>query len=192
MAQEQRRQTETREWEPKRYLIQAKWWSQWCDYVNFDSKLQLDNSADHNLLPKPLDSPHIHLQSQESDQSQLYEKPSRIVNQNLLADPVKGQRQRLRNNLIEHFDYETLYPIVWKHLYSWYSADIQIVRQLRKDVMNRHVMMLELYPEDMGTKGGYYRGKTSLDDYDYESNRQQQQRSQLVARNIKNNSALNH
>ena len=55
---------------------------------------------------------------------------------------------RLKDNLIEHFDYESLYPIVWKHLYSWYSADIQLVRNLKKDALNRHVMILDLYPEN--------------------------------------------
>jgi len=49
--------------------------------------------------------------------------------------------------LIEHYDFEALYPSVWKHLYSWYSADIQIVRYLKKDVLNRHVMILDLYPD---------------------------------------------
>ena len=40
-----------------------------------------------------------------------------------------------------------LSPSVWKHLYSWYSADVQIVRSLKKDVLNRHVMILDLYPD---------------------------------------------
>ena len=39
-------------WEPKRYLINQKWWHQWCDFVNFDTKISLDNSCDVNLLPK--------------------------------------------------------------------------------------------------------------------------------------------
>ena len=47
-----------------------------------------------------------------------------------------------------HFDYEALHPIVWKHLYSWYSADIQIVRPLKKDVLNRRAMVLDLYPSE--------------------------------------------
>jgi hypothetical protein len=49
--------------------------------------------------------------------------------------------------LIEHFDYEVLLPLVWKHFYSWYSADFQIARKLKKDVLNRHIMVLDLYPE---------------------------------------------
>ena len=169
-------------WEPKRYLINQKWWSQWCDYVNFDAKISLDNSCDINLLPKQSlnDSPetgeqlakHNRKENQNShdwdeldtsregksippadsedsnDVSQLYEKPPRIINIHLL-DPfiAKGQKQRLKSNLIEHFDFEALYPSVWKHFYSWYSADVQIVRSLKKDVLNRHVMILDLYPD---------------------------------------------
>ena len=52
IRKEQAKQTRTGCWEPKRYLINQKWWTQWCDYVNFDSKIQLDNSCDINLLPK--------------------------------------------------------------------------------------------------------------------------------------------
>ena len=90
------------------------------------------------------------IDSEESDDisQKLYEKPQRIINIGLL-DPfiAKGQKQRLKSNLIEHFDFEALYPSVWKHLYSWYSADVQIVRSLKKDVLNRHVMILDLYPD---------------------------------------------
>ena len=94
-----------------------------------------------------------HFADDESEDSndvsqQLYEKPPRIVNIHLL-DPfiAKGQKQRLKSNLIEHFDFESLHPSVWKHIYSWYSADVQIVRSLKKDVLNRHVMILDLYPD---------------------------------------------
>ena len=81
----------------------------------------MDNSFDINLLPKPFKEIP---ETTESDYGSFYEKPNRIINSGLLTDNIKGQRQRLKNNLIEHFDYETLYPIVWKHLYSWFSADI--------------------------------------------------------------------
>ena len=89
------------------------------------------------------------MDSTDNDVSQqLYEKPPRIINIELLDQYVpKGQRQRLKPNLIEHFDFESLCPSVWKHFYSWYSADVQIVRSLKKDVLNRHVMILELYPD---------------------------------------------
>ena len=184
IRQEQNRQMTNRQWEPKRYLINQRWWTQWCDFVNFDSKLQLDNSCDVNLLPKQksqldsrgkagyhsqdlLDSQtsefndgisadsdpdsnldRAHGSAEDGSHLQLYERPQRICNADLLDPNVaKGLRQRLKPDLIEHFDFEMLCPSVWKHLYSWYSADVQIVRSLKKDVLNRHVMILDLYPD---------------------------------------------
>jgi hypothetical protein len=29
----------------------------------------------------------------------------------------------LKENLFEHYDFEALFPSIWAHLYSWYSAD---------------------------------------------------------------------
>ena len=169
---------------PKRYLINQKWWTKWCDYVNFDSKISLDNSYDLNMQPKQkiaaettthtsnnvqqintdaynsrgwFDSQSngdeglsvSESESNDVSQQQLYEKPPRIININLLDQFVpKGQRQRLKPNLFEHFDFESLYPNVWKHFYSWYSADVQIVRSLKKDVLNKHVMTIDLYPDN--------------------------------------------
>jgi hypothetical protein len=52
----------------------------------------------------------------------------------------------LRENLIEHFDFEVLFPPIWLYLYSWYSADCQIVRYLRKDKLTSGQYRLELYP----------------------------------------------
>lgn len=46
------------------------------------------------------------------------------MNEMLLGEKTKFSRQPLKDNLIEHYDFEKLHPIVWKHLYSWYSADI--------------------------------------------------------------------
>ncbi len=77
------------EWEPKRYLIEQKWWSKWCDYVNFDPKIALDNSFDINLLPKP---PRIPEESPEGP-SHFYERPGRVTNASLFEST---QRFRLR------------------------------------------------------------------------------------------------
>ena len=67
----------------------------------------------------------LHKLIESNDISQLYEKPTRICNIGLL-DPnvLKGAKQQLKPNLIEHFDFEALIPEVWKHFYSWYSADV--------------------------------------------------------------------
>lgn len=53
----------------------------------------------------------------------------------------------LKENIIEHFDYEAVSPDVWKHLYSWYSTDWCIMRYIKKDRVNRYALVLDLYPE---------------------------------------------
>lgn len=41
--------------------------------------------------------------------------------------------RNLRENIFEHYDFEALFPSVWAHLYSWYSADTQISRFFKID-----------------------------------------------------------
>ncbi len=52
----------------------------------------------------------------------------------------------LKENIIEHFDFEAVQQEVWRYLYSWYSADWCIMRNLRKDPLNSAIY-LDLYPE---------------------------------------------
>ncbi len=53
----------------------------------------------------------------------------------------------LKDNIVEHFDFEAVSPTVWKYLYSWFSADWCIMRNLKRDKTNSHGVYLELYPE---------------------------------------------
>lgn len=39
----------------------------------------------------------------------------------------------MKQTLVEYFDYEVVSKSVWQHLYSWYSADIAICREIVKD-----------------------------------------------------------
>jgi len=54
----------------------------------------------------------------------------------------------LKDNLVEHFDFEAISPAIWKYLYSWYSADWCIMRLLKRDRMNPNAAILDLYPEN--------------------------------------------
>jgi DUSP domain len=54
----------------------------------------------------------------------------------------------LKENLVEHFDFEAVSPAVWKYIYSWYSADWCIMRYLKRDKMNPLGAILDLYPEN--------------------------------------------
>jgi len=47
-----------------------------------------------------------------------------------------SSQNTLRSNLVEHYHFEALYPSVWAHLYSWFSADAQVMRLLKVDPIN--------------------------------------------------------
>lgn len=87
-----------------------------------------------------------YMSTKRFESTQLYVKPERIENECLLIqrnfesgvggiDPHVGSMRGLRENLFEHYDFEALYPSIWLHLYSWYSADIQIARYLKQDAL---------------------------------------------------------
>lgn len=59
-----------------------------------------------------------------------------------------GRSMNLKDNLVEHFDFEAISPTIWKYLYSWYSADWCVMRYLKRDRMNPHAAILDLYPEN--------------------------------------------
>ena len=53
----------------------------------------------------------------------------------------------LKENIIEHFDFEAVSPSVWRYVYSWYSSDWCIMRFVKRDKVNTFGVILELYPE---------------------------------------------
>lgn len=55
----------------------------------------------------------------------------------------------LKENIVEHFDFEAVSPNVWRFLYSWYSADWCIMRFVKRDKVNSFGVVLDLYPETM-------------------------------------------
>lgn len=75
----------------------------------------------------------------------VYDKPGLIINRDLLRD---GRNNYLKESLIEHYDYEAVSQQVWTHLYSWYSADWCISREIKRDKFNSTKIYLDLYPED--------------------------------------------
>ena len=76
-----------------------------------------------------------------SNNLNLYSRPGPVENHDLLQ---KRNCLHLKNNLIEHHNYVALPPEIWKHIYSWYSADWSIVRFLRRD--SAQGVILDLYP----------------------------------------------
>jgi hypothetical protein len=59
----------------------------------------------------------------------------------------EGKGAELKENLVEHFDFVAVSCEVWRHLYSWYSSDMTVVRFMKRDKINKKIFYLELYPE---------------------------------------------
>jgi hypothetical protein len=57
----------------------------------------------------------------------------------------EGRSMLLKENLVEHFDFVAVSAEVWKHIYSWYSADWSIVRYLKVDNTSLK-LYLDIYP----------------------------------------------
>ena len=121
----------------------------------------------------------------------LYARPQIVNNSCLLKD---GRSMNLKENIIEHFDFEAVSPNVWKYIYSWYSADWCIMRQLRRDRVNFCGVVLDLYPENsliqpgqvlqsdedsiVGLNSGLNKNKTFDDNFIHDG--VEQQRYQLI------------
>jgi hypothetical protein len=58
-----------------------------------------------------------------------------------------GRSMNLKDNIVEHFDFEAVSPSVWKYIYSWFSADWCIMRVLKRDKTTINGVFLDLYPE---------------------------------------------
>lgn len=53
----------------------------------------------------------------------------------------------LKDDLIEHFDYEAVNMQIFQLFRAWYGVDIQIMRFIKSDNVNRVELFLDLYPE---------------------------------------------
>ena len=61
---------------------------------------------------------------------------------------------QLKDHSVEHFDFVVVSCEIWKHLYSWYSADQPVVRFLKRDRTNNKTYVLDLYPGRTNLIGG--------------------------------------
>ena len=59
----------------------------------------------------------------------------------------------LKDDLIEHFDYEAVSVEVWRHLKAWYECDVNLLRFIKRDNVNRNQVYLDLYPEKRAGAG---------------------------------------
>lgn len=62
----------------------------------------------------------------------------------------------LKDDLIEHHDYEAVNLQVFQFLKAWYGLDIQIMRFIKRDNVNRSELFLDLYPEKRLANNHYH------------------------------------
>ena len=92
-------------------------------------------------------------------QGQYYKRPQIIQNQALLRDqhqymlnrgkgtPQQMQYLILKDDIIEHFDFEAVSLDIWRFFKSWYDCDLALLRFIKPDRVNRNSLFLDLYPE---------------------------------------------
>ncbi len=68
-----------------------------------------------------------------------------IKEEHLNAENIKYCRFVLKENLLEHHDYEAITKNVFKYLKKWYDVDYEIIRFLKKDPFNENKLALELH-----------------------------------------------
>ena len=52
----------------------------------------------------------------------------------------------LKENLLEHLDYEAIPKHIYSHLKKWYGSDFEIIRFMKNDPVHKDQVFLELYP----------------------------------------------
>ena len=91
-----------------------------------------------------------------------------IANHELL----KSQENDLLNeNLLEHHDFLALSKRIHERLKEWYGEDFTIMRTLKKDLLQKDLKVLDLYPEKQ------------------KENRHLSKMSQLLIQNLQNKNA---
>ena len=63
------------------------------------------------------------------------------------ASHMKNMFISIKENLIEHFDYQQVPMEIWAYFKAWYDYDFSLLRFIKKDKMNQDKLYLELYPE---------------------------------------------
>ncbi|EAR83941.1 DUSP domain protein (macronuclear) [Tetrahymena thermophila SB210] len=116
-----------------KYIISAQWWREWMEYVGFNESAQC---------------------FQESDIQIRKERPKKLKNKCLLKGEqlynFKNTKNiELKENLLEHYDYEAVPKSIFCYIKMWYGVDYEIIRFLKYDASQPvdKSVYLDLYPE---------------------------------------------
>ena len=63
-----------------------------------------------------------------------------------LSDLKEAKCLILKENLLEHLDYEAVPRHIFILLRRWYGTDYEIMRSLKKEPTHKNQVFLELYP----------------------------------------------
>ncbi|KAJ6832182.1 ubiquitin carboxyl-terminal hydrolase 9-like [Iris pallida] len=114
------------------FLVSARWWRDWQDYVGLD-----DTNRDFTSLRHSNDGlPHVPC------------RPGKIDNTSLVSYKTSGDGNDLdlRRNLQEGEDYNLIPQEVWKKLHEWYKGGPELPRRLISEGVIAKSFSVEVYP----------------------------------------------
>lgn len=136
----------------EKVIINARWWRNWCDYVNFESLFEHPNfssktsptssskekdyTTERSCEGYKLITKSSNKNAPETPrESCTYTKP-RIIKNKILIDLEDSTyyKHKLKSNLQEIHDYITLPIAAWIYLSSWYSYDFCISKELFQSI----------------------------------------------------------
>lgn len=121
-----------------KFIINAKWWRSWISYVNSDRKMYPGEIINRFFYNKFLIYHTFY---------NVFFQRDLITEDFFTNDNVIKKRICLKENILEHHDYETVSKNIFRYLKKWYGVDYEIVRLLKKDPLDEKKVYLDLYPE---------------------------------------------
>lgn len=131
-------------------MISAEWWKKWMNYVKIHEE---ETSLKDSFETSPI----------RQEGSCIH--PGKIINRlyyeiwvyfslflllRELIEPeclkLPSSKIKLKENLLEHLDFEAIPKHIYLHLKKWYGTDYDIMRFLKKNPEDENMLFLELYP----------------------------------------------
>ncbi|CAI2387535.1 unnamed protein product [Moneuplotes crassus] len=129
-------------------LVNAKWWRDWCDYVNFETTFS--SSTDQPLI-SVLNTKSLSKRGALNSHNALeytYKDPGIIRNAELLDMRNSSfYNHNLKLGLQENHDYIAIPIAAWMYISSWYGYDFRISKQLTRCITNPKSCILNIYPD---------------------------------------------
>eukprot|EP01114_Cavostelium_apophysatum_P023239 TRINITY_DN8699_c0_g1_i3.p1 TRINITY_DN8699_c0_g1~~TRINITY_DN8699_c0_g1_i3.p1 ORF type:complete len:802 (-),score=231.36 TRINITY_DN8699_c0_g1_i3:76-2481(-) len=85
------------------YIVSARWWKQWKEYVSYDWHTSSDVSR---------------------------QKPPPIENENVVEPGDPAGEERIKKNAMENYDFVYVSEALWKTLHSWYGGGPALPRKV--------------------------------------------------------------